>query len=274
MISSANEKNFTYSKELNSSSSITTNNLLEGNNEDNFDLFGSNGFSTNSKFFNESNKIDEPNKEINDEFKKVILRKSSNENLLNEFKESSISKNLNKNFILQNELDGPNKLKSLSKVIIYDNNLPNRGSIANEPPKKENESQVSFKTQVSTTSSKSKSCETLDQLEQVVNDTEIDKKQPNNESSTKIITNENTEVKKQLAYSKSLKLIPTSTGLNKVEVSLKPINELKKNTETNSDTNPIHNVSLIRANTKIEARSNMKSEPIWKELAFKKQNAW
>ena len=259
---------------MNSSSSITTNNLLESNNEDNFDLFGSNGFSTNSKFFNESNKIDEPNKEINDEFKKVILRKSSNENLLNEFKESSISKNLNKNFILQNELDGPNKLKSLSKVIIYDNNLPNRGSIANEPPKKENESQVSFKTQVSTTSSKSKSCETLDQLEQVVNDTEIDKKQPNNESSTKIITNENTEVKKQLAYSKSLKLIPTSTGLNKVEVSLKPINELKKNTETNSDTNPIHNVSLIRANTKIEARSNMKSEPIWKELAFKKQNAW
>jgi hypothetical protein len=244
---------------------------LESNNEENFDLFGSNGFSTNSKFFNESsnaNKTDELNNESNDEFKKVILRKSSNENLLNEFNESSISKNLNKNFILQNELDGPNKLKSLSKVIIYDNNLPNRGSIANEPPKKENESQVSFKTQVSTTSSKSKSCETLDQLEQVVNDTEIDKK-PNNERSTKVTANENSEIKKQLAYSKSLKLIPTSTGLNKVEVSLKPINEL-----ANSDTNPIHNVSLIRANTKIEARSNMKSEPIWKELAFKKQNAW
>jgi hypothetical protein len=262
--------------QINSTTSLITN-LFE-NNEENFDLFGNNAFASNSKSLIESPL---PNEIPNN----VIIKQSE----LNY--KSSDSEHIKKEPLkLSSEISS--KLDTIPKknIVIYDNNLLEQNGENNETKEDFKKIRQKFHTQLSVQlltrraeeNSKSKSCERIDKIdddpEKIITD---DLKRDflinintNNNKSNDLEINTSADkeaivtIAKRLSYSKSLKL----TQKNSPFVPKNDLNLHKINTKETYSTRIIDGNIKIKDNNQF--LSKIPNEPTWKELAFKKQNAW
>lgn len=209
---------------------------------------------------------------------------------------SSSSSSPNQNLILENINENKNKLNLESKenqpkIAIYDNNLSNSNFDKNE----------FFRTQPNNRSGMSKSNERLDKLK--FKTTVYSSKKPNlsfvnrfsyidrispsderkdssedskSESQDKSLTNTGSN-SKQLNYSKSLKIVPKNNRESKSNV----IRLEKFSFDTPAPSSNVSKLSTssnklfnVKTADKESSNTNSNGEPVWKQLAFKKQNAW
>ena len=259
--------------QINSTSSLITN-LFE-NQEENFDLFGgSNGFSNNSKSF-----IEMSPKEIPKTSKQIEANnRNSNSDVS---KKESLEKDKTTNRS-SNKLDENSK----KKLVIYDNNVLDQNLKGEEMQENFKKLRQKFHTQLSVQLqtrrveefSKSKSCERIDKIDdELSTKSNVDSKkeflikinQNINDDKMKEIdleTSANKETAangiKRLSYSKSLKLTQNSLFIPKKDLNSSKIN-----------TNETYSTRIMGGDNN-RAPAKITNEPSWKELAFKKQNAW
>ncbi len=252
--------------QINSTTSLITN-LFE-NNEENFDLFGNNAFASNSKSLIESPL---PNEIPNN----VIIKQTELNN------KSSESEQIKKE---------PINTIPIKNIVIYDNNVSEQNEENNEIKEDFKKIRQKFHTQLSVQlltrrveeNSKSKSCERIDKIDDepqkcITDDLKRDfliNINANSNKSNDLETNASTDkeaiaaIAKRLSYSKSLKL----TQKNSPFVPKNDLNLPKINTKETYSTRIIDGNIKIKDNNQF--LSKIPNEPTWKELAFKKQNAW
>ena len=261
---------------INSTSSIITN-LFE-NNEENFDLFGSgNAFSSNSKSLSESSSKESPKIGVS---KTDSIKESETKNV-----KPSDPTTLTDTSASTKLRDEPNSC-SKTKLIIYDNNMAPKSEETQES-KLGNKFRADLSLQLLKSqlkhieNVKSKSCERIDIVEdpeesigeKTIDEPIVENKTCSNDLKSEVVTTtpeiespalaKETGLSSKLAYSKSLKLTPKVIfEINDTHVSAK---------ETSENNEP----KVAEASTGFtKILKEFSNEPTWKELAFKKQNAW
>jgi len=265
-------------EQINSTSSLITN-LFE-NHEENFDLFGSNGFSSNSKSLIETSPKESPN---------TLASKQIDINNRNSDSDDSKKESLEYTKLSNKS---SNKLEKISKknLVIYDNNVLDQHVKSDEMKEDFKKLRQKFHTQLSVQLqtrrteefSKSKSCERIDKIDEPKTNGNDDIKKDfllniNNNKDNKTIEIEqeiSTEkeaipsVTKRLSYSKSLKI----TQKNSPFIPKSDLNSSKVNTNETFSTRIMSGDNKFKETNR--APTKIPNEPTWKELAFKKQSAW